>query len=208
MMYSLISKSRIRSNLLKIFFLNKGKNFYIRELARIIETSAGNTRKELLKLEQERLLKSTKKANLVLFQVNEKYPLYKEFESIIKKTLGIEHELEKALKKIKGVEFAFIFGSYAKGDLKTSSDIDLFIIGDINEDDLITKIQNVETNTNREVDFHIAKPKEFLKNLNEKFFYKDIIKEYILLTENNDEFKAFIGQAGISRKAQKAKHGN
>lgn len=200
-MYDFIFKSKSRSALLRIFFLNNEKDFYIRELARMVGTSAGNTQKELLKLEKEGILKSTKKANLRFFSLDNSYPLHEELKRMVEKTLGIEHELKKALKSIKGLEFAFVFGSYVKGDFKNLSDVDLFVIGDMDEDDLITKIQNVEKNTNREIDFHIAKLKEFSEDLKKKFFYQEIVKNYILLTENDDEFKKLIERSGKARKA-------
>jgi predicted nucleotidyltransferase len=167
----------------------------------MIGTSAGNTQKELLKLEKEGILKSTKKVNLRIFSLDNRYPLCKELKRMIEKTLGIECELKKTLKNMKGLEFAFIFGSYVKGDFKNLSDVDLFLIGDVDEDDLITKIQNVEKNTNREIDFHIAKSKEFSEDLKKKFFYQEIVKNYILLTENDDEFKKLIERSGKARQA-------
>lgn len=196
-----LTKSKNRTALLRIFFSNPEERFYIRQLARIIETSAGNTQKELKKLEAEGILKSIKIANLRYYSVNKEFPLLDEFKSMVSKTIGIESEIKKVFENESKIKFAFIFGSYAKGELKIKSDIDIFLIGNIGEDRVIKKIKSAEKKIGREINFHIAKQNEFLKSLKEKFFYKDIIKKYKLLTNNKDEFKRFINKAGKSGKA-------
>jgi predicted nucleotidyltransferase len=193
-MLNLLLKSKIRADLLKLFFSNPENEFYIRELSRIIGTSAGNIQKELKKLENEQILKYKKRGNLKYYFLNLEYLWKIELQKIIAQSIGIEAELKTSLLNLKGIKFAFIFGSYAKGDFKADSDIDLFIIGNINEDDLITSIKKVEKNIGREINFHIAKPKDFLHKLKEKFFYNEILKKYILLTNNKDEFEKFIKQ--------------
>lgn len=191
-MFRLLFKSRHRSALLKIFFSNPQKKYYIRELAKIIHASAGNTQKELIKFEQDEILTSQKIGNLKFYSLNQAHPLYPELEKIVTKTIGIQSELQTNLKSLKGIKFAFIFGSYIKGDFKADSDIDLFIIGKVNEDDLIQKIKKSENSLQREINFHLAKPKDFLDNLLSKSFYQEIIKKNTLLIGQKDDFKEFV----------------
>jgi predicted nucleotidyltransferase len=44
-------------------------------------------------------------------------------------------------KGLAGIEYAFIFGSIAKDQEYSGSDIDLMLIGEADQDDLINKIQ-------------------------------------------------------------------
>jgi len=194
MMNSLF-KSRIRSDLLQIFFSNPEDSFYGRELARKIGTSAGNTRKMLMRLKDEGLLGTTEMGNLKFYSVNRAYPLFFEFKKIIDKTVGIEHQLRMGFRSLKGLKFAFLFGSYVKGDFMADSDIDVFVIGDVDENELMKKIKKVEEIVGREVNFHVADEREFVEKLKGKFFYKDIVRNYILLTDNDGEFKKLIGKA-------------
>jgi len=188
-------KSRIRSDLLRIFFSNPEDSFYGRELARKIGASAGNTHKMLKKLEGEGLLETTERGNLKFYSVNRAYPLFFEFKKIVDKTVGIEHQLRVGLKSLKGLKFTFLFGSYVKGDFMADSDIDVFVIGDVDEDELMKKIRKVEEIVGREVNFHVSDVDEFVEKLEKKSFYKDIVQNYILLTDNDGEFKKLIGKA-------------
>ena len=200
-MFQSLFRSKNRSAILRLFFSNPDREFYIRELARRIDASAGNTQKELMRLGQAGVLKSSQKGNLRFFALNKSHPLFSEMEKIVAKTIGIEFELKKALEGLKHLKFAFIFGSYAKGDLKEDSDIDVFIIGNVAEDDLISRIKQAESRVAREINFHTAKEGEFLENLCQKAFYRDIVKKTILLTDNENEFREFLGRAGKTGKA-------
>jgi len=194
-------KSKIRQGLLKLFFYNPGRRFYIRELAKIISASAGNTQKELRSLENEEIIKSEKLGNLRLYSINKSYPLLPELEKIIQKTIGIEYELAKKLKGLKGLKFALIYGSYAKGGLKADSDIDLLIVGNVKENEVIRRITKVERTILREINFHLIIPSEFSAKIKTSSFYKDVLKKYILVTNNENEFKRFIGKAGKAGEA-------
>jgi predicted nucleotidyltransferase len=195
-MLSFFVRSKHRAAILRIFFANPESQFYLREIAKMINASAGNAQKELKGLEKEGILKSAKRGNLRFYCLNPAYPLFNELSGIISKTLGIEAEIKKELKSLKGLRFAFIFGSYVKKDFGPDSDLDLFIIGSIDEDELIRKIKKAENRINREINYHVAGEREFLQSLKEKSFYQDIITNFILLTDNEHEFKKFIGGTG------------
>ncbi len=59
-------------------------------------------------------------------------PIYNELACIILKTEGVAKELRDSLSEI-GVEMAFIYGSFANMKAGVDSDIDVFIIGDVDE---------------------------------------------------------------------------
>lgn len=47
---------------------------------------------------------------------------------IIVKTTGLYKILKEVLKKVKGIKYALIFGSFAKGNYTEKSDVDVLII--------------------------------------------------------------------------------
>ena len=91
-----------------------------------------------------------------IYALNQNYPLREEIESIVRKTIGVEIELKKRLHYIDGIEFAFLFGSYVKGGLKSDSDIDLFMIGSPTEVDIIRALEDVG-NITREIKLYFWK---------------------------------------------------
>jgi len=188
-MFDLIFKSKIRKEILRLLFSYSGREFYLSEIAKKIHASVGNCQRELDKLVKSNILISQKKNNLKMYFVDKKNPFYKDLKNIIDKTIGIEGEIKKTIKKISGIEFAFIFGSYSKNDFLNSSDIDLFIIGEINENKFLIRIRLLEEKFNREINYHLYSKNEFKKKFKSNSFLQNIIKNYILLTDNQDEFK-------------------
>jgi len=122
-------KSSITQKLLSYFFLNKTKELYVNELARLLGIDPKNLDRKLKELEKEGLFKSEFKGKQKYYSINQSFPLLKEYEQIANKTIGLEYQLKNTLKKIEGLEEAYIFGSYARDKLNVLSDVDLLIIG-------------------------------------------------------------------------------
>ena len=66
------------------------------------------------------------------------------------------------------------------------------MIGKINEDQLIQKIKKIEATLNREINYHLYLKKDFIKKFKENSFLQNIIKNYIILTNNQDEFEQLL----------------
>lgn len=192
MLLGILTKSRIRQKIILLFVYNKDKEFYLSEVARQVKTSAGTAQRELNKLCDIDFLTFYKKGNLSLFKLNHDFPFLKEMESIVRKTFGIEHELKKALTDVKGISWAFLFGSYITGNLKSDSDIDLFVIGDADEDEIYRAVRNVEDQVGREINYHLADAAEFSAKARQGSFYGEIMKEPLMLVGNIDELRELI----------------
>jgi predicted nucleotidyltransferase len=163
-----LKKSKTRRKILQLFFSDLNKKYYLRELERILNLPVGNIRRELLGLEKAGIFKREKIGNQIYYSVNRQSPIFEEFKKIVSKTIGVEASLQKALKKIKNIKVAFIFGSYAKGKEDSLSDIDLMIVGTPDEDLLVSKIAKLEKQLNREINYHIFSEKDWKKKIKEK----------------------------------------
>lgn len=173
-----ITKSKLREELLNLYFTNPNKKFYLRELERILGFSVGNIRRELIKLKKNGLFLTENKGNLTYYYLNKSFPLFQELKSIISKTSGVPRVLKESLKKIKGIEYAFIYGSFAKGEERERSDIDLFIIGKPDESKLIDEANKLERRLQREINFTIYEKSDFKQKKKESNpFILELIKE-------------------------------
>jgi len=150
--------------ILELFFNDPQKEYYLREIGRILKKQPGVFQKDINKLVESGLLLSSFKANSRFFKLNKEYSLYKDLKNIFFKTLGIEGRLKDILKNIKDIEIAFIFGSYAKNKEDSYSDVDLMIIGTPDEDDIVKEISRLEKRINREINYHIFSKKELKKS--------------------------------------------
>lgn len=146
-----ITKSRIRQDLLTLFFTNPSKKYYLRELERMLGYSAGSIRRELLRFQKDDLFNIQMVGNLLYYSLNTNHPLFKELKSIVSKTVGVEGSLKKALSSIKKIKIAFIYGSFATKHERAASDIDLMIIGDPDTSSLNEKIAELEKRLKREI---------------------------------------------------------
>jgi predicted nucleotidyltransferase len=188
-MIDILIKSKIRQKILSRFFADESRRFYINEMARLVNTTQGTCRRELNKLVDVGVLTTSKEGNLLYYQVNKQTPLYREFSAIIQKTIGIEAKLKSLLQGFKGISYAFIFGSYAKREFKAESDIDVVIIGIIEEDSLIKVFKDVERAIGREINYHIYTGKEFKSKLRTDSFIKNIIKNHIMIKGDEIAFR-------------------
>ena len=182
-----ITKSKTRKAVLELYFNHPEKRYYLRELEKILHFPVQNIRRELLKLEKTGIFKREKSGNQVYYFLNTESPIFKDLKNIIAKTIGVENQLRVALSNFNGIKKAFIFGSFADETVDALSDIDIMIVGDINEDALIEIISNLESKFEREINYHIFSNKEFIKRKQEKdsFILRILSKPTIFLIGDN-----------------------
>ena len=182
-------KSKTRKAIFGLYFSNPEAEYYLRELERTLSIPVSMIRKELLQLEREGVFVSHKKGNLVYYHINKSYPIFAELKSIVFKTIGIQGLLKEAVGKIKGIEAAFIYGSFAKNNENAASDIDLLIIGNPNEDKLVREINGIEKTIKREINYTLYAMKEFKKKKRVKdSFVLDLLEnpKIFLVGDEND----------------------
>lgn len=184
-----LNQSKERQKILKLYFSNPSKRYYLRQLEKLLNVSVGNIRRELLKLEKAGIFIYEKEGNLSFYSLNKQYPLFKELKSIIFKTIGIEAELKRLVKSINGVLAAFIFGSFAKEQEDGLSDVDLFLVVDENkfkEDKLVSSVSKLESAINREINYHYFGLKEFLEKKKKSSFIQSVLKDKKIILINHE----------------------
>ena len=183
-----IKLTQNKAEILRLFFTNPEKSFYMQEIGRIMGKKVGVFQRSLNNMVSEGILKSEPRANAKYFWINKKYPFYKELKNIIFKTVGIQGSLQKVLDKLEKIEFAFIYGSFAKDQEHFLSDIDLMVIGDPNEDILILELDKLEAQLRREINYHLYSLKRMKTDVkNKNPFILEVLKDKKIMligTEN------------------------
>lgn len=149
---------------------------YLNEMADKFKVNRGNLSRKLTEWAKEGLLTKNKKGNLSLYQVNKHYPFFKEIKKIAQKTFGLEKCLEQALKKIKRLKRAVLFGSYAQNTLGSESDIDLLLVGSHNFLEVQKEVVKLQKQFDREINVVDMTEKEFAQKKNSGLL-KDIFKK-------------------------------
>lgn len=180
-----------KGEILNLMFLNPDKKYYLAEIAKILGRESSAYQKYIENFIEEGVFKDERIGNMRFFWLNKDYPLYTEIKNIISKTIGVEAQLKVLLNEIDLVETAFIFGSFASDKFSSNSDIDLFVIGQVNQDYFIEQITKLETQINRDINYHIYSKKEVLDKINiENDFINNIFSRKIILLKGNiNEFR-------------------
>ncbi len=110
--------SRIRAKILGWLFTHPDESFFVRQIALLLKEDPTNVSREMAKLEELGILKSKRSGNLKHFQTNQECPFFEELKGLVLKTTGVAGRIQTMLDKRAGIEYAFIFGSYAKGEEK------------------------------------------------------------------------------------------
>lgn len=187
-MESLIG-SRSRVKVLTLFLLNPGKRFYVREVERLTGENINSIRRELKKLEDIGLLKSENVGNLKYYTVNRDFNIYPELRDILLKTVGASEILGQDISSLRDIRAAFIYGSYARGDAGPDSDIDMIVIGTVNEDALIMAVREIEKRLKREINYVLMTSDEFQsrKERGDPFISNVLKEEKIMLVGEESE---------------------
>ena len=152
--------SRTRAEIFRLLFQNPASELYVRELQRRSGLSIRPIQQELSKLLEIGLVKLRNDGNRVYYSANTEHPLFPEIRGLVEKTSGVSALLEAALNN-PSVKIAFIFGSVASGDARPTSDLDLFVIGDVRPRELIKLLSGIPERVGREINPHVMTKEEF-----------------------------------------------
>ncbi len=144
-------RSKISQKVLSYLLLNPQAELYLNEIAVKFDVDRGNLVKKLAEWEKEGLLEKRKRGNLSLYRASKRNPLYKELRAIVEKQFGLEDSLRRELKPVRGIQQAYIFGSYAKGSMGAESDVDVLVVGAHRAVDVQRRVAMVQKKFDREI---------------------------------------------------------
>jgi hypothetical protein len=181
--------SKTRVKLLLKFFLNPGAKSYLRNLETEFGESTNAIRLELNRFEKAGLLISGKEQNRKVFRANTRHPLYPDISNLIRKYVGFDQIIDKVVRKIGGLEKAYITGDLALG--RETDKIELLLIGEtIDRSYLDLLIGKAEGVIDRKIHCTILGPEE-----------RDIPEHSLLIWEpNQEELTYFRTETQLSKK--------
>jgi len=164
---SLFSKVQLR--VMALLFGQPDRDYLSADLIELADSGVGAVRRILKRLVKSGLVTETLVGKRKLYKANRKSPIYEELHSIILKTASLSIPICSALDPFGAdISVAFIFGSIAKGNDNSDSDVDILIIGnDLNYAKLLTALQPVEKKISRCINAQILTADEW-REINEK----------------------------------------
>jgi len=186
-----ILSSKIRAEIFRLLHGVNSAELHMREIERRSGCAIGTVQSELKKLLRLDLVIKRKDGNRLYYRANRDHPLYPDIHALVVKSNGLVDILRQALDRKKGIELAFVFGSFARHDEKAASDIDLLIIGRIGLRELSPILADVTEQVSREINPYIMTRSEFVKRKQTKEHFVvqllDSPKMFIIGNENGLE---------------------
>lgn len=187
--------TKTQQRVLGILYGQVERSFYLNQLVRLADMGKGTISRELEKLTAVGLLTSTKLGNQTHYQANPDNPIFSELHSIVKKTFGIVGVLSDALQEIlPQIDFAFVYGSVAKGTENVNSDIDLMLVtSDLSYSELLEELESAEKMLDRKINPTIYSKQELLDRIvNKQSFISRILSQNMLWLHGESEFNHWI----------------
>jgi predicted nucleotidyltransferase len=186
--------SRVRVEILSTFLMNPERKLYVREVARLTGEDYKNVSMELRNLEEIGLVSSRNEGNLKYFSLNKEFVIYEELKSIFMKTKGAVGILREAVSTKRDIDYAFIYGSFATGEERAESDIDLMVIGRISLEEVLALIRGPEEKLSREINVSLYDLQEIRKRVkdHDPFIMEVLGGSKIMLIGDENELRRII----------------
>ena len=186
--------SRVRVEILSVFLMNPKRELYVREVERLTGEDYKNVSMELRNLEEIGLLSSRNEGNLKYFSLNKGFVIYEELKSIFMKTKGAVGILREAVSTKRHIDYAFIYGSFATGEERAESDIDVMVIGGISLEEVFALIRGSEEKLSREINVSLYDLQEMRKRVKDRnpFIMEVLEGSKIMLVGDEDELRRVI----------------
>ncbi len=147
---------------------------HLRELERRTGLNKHGLARELHALRDAGILVSTQVGNQIIYRLNPECPIYDELRSIIRKTVGLAGVLREALQPFADrIDLAYVYGSFAKGEVRPDSDVDLMIVGAVSLRGVASAIRSASRTLHRAINPTSYAPDEYAAELRAKDSFVD-----------------------------------
>jgi len=154
-------RSRLQAELLTLVLLSPGREWTLTELARRVGSSVATAQREVLRAEQTGVLTSRRLGNTRLVTAASS-PLTEPLSELLLRSFGPRQVIAEELAGLPGIEWVFLFGSWAARYVGQSgrppADIDVLVIGAPDRDDLDDAAQRASARLSRQVNVTVRSP--------------------------------------------------
>lgn len=121
--------SKALADVVVYFVLHPAGAPHFRALQRVTGTSSRSLQHELARLEELGMIEREPEGRLVRYRAVRGHPRWSVLRDMIRAFADPAELLRIALADVPGIEGAFIYGSFARGDVHAESDVDVLAIG-------------------------------------------------------------------------------
>ncbi|HEY2003358.1 MAG TPA: nucleotidyltransferase domain-containing protein [Acidobacteriaceae bacterium] len=177
--------------------LRPEKNWYLTELAAFLHKQPSSLQREMDALSRAGILKQWRDGRRVYVKPNTDSPVFSDLRSLFEKTVGIVSVLQQELKTFGDrIPLAFLYGSIARSEERSESDVDLMVVGSVGLSELVPLLRRSERTLGRQVNPTVFSSKEFVRKLrNEDHFISTVLQDAKLFVKGSEhELEAMAGR--------------
>jgi predicted nucleotidyltransferase len=181
---------KARRAVLSLLYGHADEAFYLRQVVRVTGIGLGPAQRELKQLTDAGIIQRMVRGKQVYYQANVKCPIFAELKSLIVKTAGLADVLRETLAPLaEQIAIAFVYGSMASGEATSESDIDLLVVGNVDEMALHGALSQVENRLGRPVNYTLMSQREFHERRSQKdgFIARVLSGQKIMILGSIDE---------------------
>ena len=187
----------VRGQILAATLTRPEKQWYLSELAAFLQTRPSSLQREVDALSKAGILEQWRDGRRVYLRADQRSPVFPDLKSLFEKTAGLIPVLQQALEPLGDrVEIAFLYGSMARSEEGSASDVDLMVVGELGLADLVPKLRSAEAILGRPVNPTVFSVEEFeRKARSQDHFLTTVLrgaKQFVKGGE--DELGAILGQ--------------
>ncbi len=153
---------KTRQAILAATLLPPQRSWYLSDLARHLGVTPSSLQRELAGLVEAGILLRRRDGNRVYYQADPDCPLLPDLQGLLVKTAGLADVIRQVLRPhAGGIRIALIYGSVARARERSTSDVDLLIVGTVGLADLAPALKEAERRLQRPVNPLLYSPREF-----------------------------------------------
>jgi predicted nucleotidyltransferase len=157
---------RTRQAILAATLLPPYRSWSLSDLARHLGVRPSSLQRELASLVDAGVLWRMPDAHRAVYQPNPDCPILPELRGLLVKTVGLRDVLSEMLAPFsRRIDCAFVYGSMARAEETSASDIDLMIVGEVGLADLSPALRRAETRLARPINPTIYDRAELARKL-------------------------------------------
>ena len=152
----------IRGKILGATLMRPEKNWYLTELSTFLHTQPSSLQREIDALSRAGILQQWREGRRVYLKPDALSPVFSDLKNLFAKTTGLVPVLQQALEELGDrIKVAFVYGSMARSEEVSESDIDLMIMGAAGLSEMIPALKRTEAILGRPISPTIYSTEEF-----------------------------------------------
>jgi len=169
----------VRTKILAATVSQSEKKWYLTELATFLHTCPSSLQREVDALGKAGILEQWRDGRRLYFKADTNSPVFADLKSLFEKTAGILPLLGQELERFGNrIRFAFVYGSIARSQEGSGSDVDLLVVGTVGLADVIPVLRVAEQALGRPVNATVFSIEEFRRKArSQDHFLSAVLKD-------------------------------